>query len=274
MHSLPHHDWRPQWHEEVVPVAHQLQASADKMSQDLSALEKALAMLRVKVRTLLYDASDLLAPEAPAGCVINDFKAPFETVTTLKMQLEVLIGSMLDGHLDTQVPAFGPDEASHVTMNFGPLNRNGGERRLCVAMTHARSEMVVFLAPECIDLSRTLARPVADLKHLLESAKCDAFALGAAVHGFVGNFDSPFKIAVARDLHKKGWILHPQMGASAYPIYMGILHPDKSGVYLASIEGDGDMHHSSSLCSRAGQGTPGRIRRGGLEALGVWSTDW
>ena len=33
---------------------------------------------------------------------------------------------------------YGPDRAGHVTMNFGPLNRQGGERRLNVAITRAR----------------------------------------------------------------------------------------------------------------------------------------
>ena len=54
-------------------------------------------------------------------------------------------------------------------MNFGPLNRTGGERRLNVAMTRARSEMVLLstMPPERIDL----ARAVADLKHFLDSAE-------------------------------------------------------------------------------------------------------
>ena len=52
---------------------------------------------------------------------------------------------------------YGPDQANHVTMNFGPLNRDGGERRLNVAISRSRSEMVVFstLSPDRIDLSRT-----------------------------------------------------------------------------------------------------------------------
>ena len=55
---------------------------------------------------------------------------------------------------------------------FGPLNQQGGERRLNVAMTRARSEMLVFstLDPDRIDLSRTQAQGVADLKHFLEYA--------------------------------------------------------------------------------------------------------
>ncbi|WP_235042121.1 DUF4011 domain-containing protein [Vreelandella profundi] len=171
---------------------------------------------------------------------------------------------------------YGPDESGHVTMNFGPLNRNGGERRLNVAMTRARSEMVVFstLAPERIDLSRTSARAVADLKHFLEYAERGASALGAAVHGSIGDFESPFEVAVARGLREKGWIVHPQIGVSAYRIDMGIVHPDKPGVYLAGIECDGAMYHSSVYARERD-----KVRQSVLEGLGwtlfrVWSTDW
>lgn len=171
---------------------------------------------------------------------------------------------------------YGPDETGHVTMNFGPLNRTGGERRLNVAMTRARSEMVVFstLPPERIDLARTQARAVADLKHFLEYAERGPSTLAAAVHGSRGDFESPLEVAVARGLQEKGWIVHPQIGVSAYRIDLGIVHPDKPGVYLAGIECDGAMYHSSAYARERD-----KIRQGVLQGLGwtlfrVWSTDW
>ncbi|TLM77695.1 DUF4011 domain-containing protein [Microbulbifer harenosus] len=171
---------------------------------------------------------------------------------------------------------FGPDETGHMTMNFGPLNRTGGERRLNVAMTRARSEMVVFatISPERIDLSRTKARAVADLKHFLEYAERGPVALAAAVRGSVGDFESPFEVAVARGLQDKGWTVHPQIGVSAYRIDLGIVHPDEPGIYLAGVECDGAMYHSSAYARERD-----KIRQGMLEGLGwtlfrVWSTDW
>ncbi|MEH6388491.1 MAG: DUF3320 domain-containing protein [Pseudomonas profundi] len=171
---------------------------------------------------------------------------------------------------------YGPDETGHVTMNFGPLNRTGGERRLNVAMTRARSEMVVFstMPPERIDLSRTQARAVADLKHFLEYAERGAPALAAAVHGSRGDYESPFEVAVARGLQDKGWIVHPQIGVSAYRIDMAIVHPGKPGLYLAGVECDGAMYHSSAYARERD-----KIRQSVLEGLGwtlfrVWSTDW
>jgi len=171
---------------------------------------------------------------------------------------------------------YGPDQSGHVTMNFGPLNRAGGERRLNVALTRARSEMLVFstLSPEQIDLSRTQATAVADLKHFLEFAERGPRALGEAVHGSIGDFDSPFESAVAQALRDKGWDVHPQIGVSSFRIDLGIVHPDVPGMYLAGVECDGAKYHSSAFARERD-----KIRQAVLEGLGwrlerVWSTDW
>ncbi len=171
---------------------------------------------------------------------------------------------------------YGPDQSGSLSMNFGPLNKNGGERRLNVAMTRARSEMKVFssLPIDRMDLRRTSARAVADLKHFLEYAERGPQALGAAIHGSKGDFESPFEVAVARELQNKGWEVHPQIGVSSYRIDLGILHPELPGVYLAGVECDGAMYHSSANARERD-----KVRQQVLEGLGwnivrVWSTDW
>lgn len=207
-----------------------------------------------------------------------DIEWAFSTDSTLEpvfvKNLETVQGDERDVILFSVT--YGPDQSGHVTMNFGPLNRDGGERRLNVAMTRARSEMLVFstLSPDRIDLSRTQARAVADLKHFLEYAERGPSALGAAVHGSIGDFESPFESAVARALRDRGWDVHPQIGVSAYRIDLGVVHPDEPGVYLAGVECDGAMYHSSAFARERD-----KIRQSVLEGLGwtlfrVWSTDW
>lgn len=59
-----------------------------------------------------------------------------------------------------------------MTMNFGPLNKEGGERRLNVAITRAKEEVIVFSSlGSTIDLSKTRAKGVAQLKAYLEYAE-------------------------------------------------------------------------------------------------------
>jgi len=171
---------------------------------------------------------------------------------------------------------YGPDQSDKIYMNFGPLNREGGERRLNVAMTRARSEMVVFstLHPDRIDLSRTSARAVADLKNFLEYASRGPAALGASVHGSLGDFESPFEAAVAEGLRAMGWTIHPQIGVSAFRVDLGVVHPDHPGVYLTGVECDGAMYCSASYARERD-----KIRQAVLQGLGwnllrAWSNDW
>ena len=103
-------------------------------------------------------------------------------------------------------------------MNFGPLNKQGGERRLNVAVTRARQALRVFcsLRPDQIDLGRTQAIGVRDLKHSMEFAQRGPRAFAEAVSGSVGGYESPFKEAVAIALGNQGWRLHPQVGVSTH----------------------------------------------------------
>jgi very-short-patch-repair endonuclease len=171
---------------------------------------------------------------------------------------------------------YGPDMTGAVSMNFGPLNRDGGERRLNVAVTRARHELRVFssLKGEQMDLSRTKAIGVRDLKHFLEFAERGARALAEAHHCSQGDFDSPFEAAVAAALGRKGWQVHTQIGASSFRIDLGVVHPDFSGRFLAGVECDGATYHRSATARDRDKLREQVLRGLGWEILRIWSTDW
>ncbi|HET6632466.1 MAG TPA: DUF3320 domain-containing protein [Rhodanobacteraceae bacterium] len=173
---------------------------------------------------------------------------------------------------------FGPTEpdANAMSMNFGPLNREGGWRRLNVAITRARREMIVFTSfePSMIDLNRTSARAVHDLRHFIEFADQGPKAITAAVRGSVGDYDSPFEQFVANGLRAKGWETHPQIGVSRFRIDLGVVHPDRPGDYLVGVECDGATYHSAAT-ARDRDKVRSEILRGlGWHLVRVWSTEW
>jgi len=172
---------------------------------------------------------------------------------------------------------YGPDRAGKISMNFGPLNKAGGERRLNVAITRARWEVVVFssLKADKINLSRTRANGVRDLKFFLDYAERGTVALNeVATADPAAGSESYFEEEVSRALRAQGHEVHQQVGCSGYRIDMAIVDPERPGSYLLGIECDGANYHRSKTARDRDE-----IRESVLEGLGwklhrIWSTDW
>lgn len=172
---------------------------------------------------------------------------------------------------------YGPDQAGKLSMNFGPLNRDGGERRLNVAVTRAKHEVMIFstLRSEQIDLSRTRATGAAHLKSYLEYAERGPAAIAANIESaHTEDYDSVFEKEVAEYLRGKGYTVHTQIGCSGYRIDLALVHPDSPGHYLLGIECDGATYHRAATARDRD-----RLRQAVLEDLGwriyrIWSTDW
>lgn len=175
---------------------------------------------------------------------------------------------------------YGPTELGGRTMsmNFGPLNKQGGERRLNVAITRATTEVLVFSSfdSSMVDLSRTKATAVEHLKNYLEFAERGPVTLSEFATTNYGEeqYDSDFEQSVAMALREQGWKVQTQVGVTKFRIDLGIIHPDYPGVYLAGIECDGATYHSSPSARDRD-----RVRQVILEGLGwkiirLWSTDY
>ena len=172
---------------------------------------------------------------------------------------------------------YGRDINGKVSHNFGPMNKDGGERRLNVAVTRARSAVRVFssITSDEIDLRKTQSRGVSDLKLFLEYAQRGPATLSSSVsRGTEADFDSPFEKQVHDALAKRGWESDLQVGCSGYRIDLGIVDKRHPGRYLAGIECDGANYHSAKSARDRD-----RLRQAVLEGLGwklirIWSTDW
>lgn len=170
---------------------------------------------------------------------------------------------------------FGRNHAGKLSMDFGAINREGGEKRLNVAVTRAKSEFHIFssISAEDIDL-RGGKLGVAHLKSYLDYAERGPLALPAMDEGSLGPAENPFEASVASALQARGWEVRTQIGVSGFRIDLGIIHPDKAGAYLAGIECDGATYHRSATARDRDQIREGVLRNLGWEILRIWSTDW
>ena len=148
---------------------------------------------------------------------------------------------------------YGPDKSGKVRMQFGPINREGGWRRLNVAITRARREVLVFstLRADQIDLNRTRSAGVRDLKRFLEYAERGEAAFAAELEtDLTAEHDSPFEAEVCSELERRGWVVHRQVGCSGYRIDLAVVDPERPGRYLLGVECDGASYHSAPSRSR------------------------
>ncbi len=172
---------------------------------------------------------------------------------------------------------YGPDQTGKPSMNFGPLNKDGGERRLNVAITRARRRLIVFssLRSDQIDLKRTQSVGVRHFKTFLDYAARGPKAIAEAIdYSGTREFETGFERAVWLALMDRGWEIDTQIGCAGYRVDLAVRDPDRPGRYLIGIECDGAAYHSAKTARDRD-----RLRQSVLEGLGwrierIWSTEW
>lgn len=180
---------------------------------------------------------------------------------------------------DTIIFSIGYAKDSHgvMYMNFGPLSREGGYRRLNVAITRAKYnvKLVGSIHPTDIKLENTNSEGVRMLRSYIEFAiNGPRILYEEAKHNNSVNFDSPFEEAVYDFLVEKGFNVSTQVGCSGYRIDLAVKHPTLDGIFVLGVECDGASYHSSRTARERD-----RLRQTVLEDIGwkihrVWSTDW
>jgi len=168
---------------------------------------------------------------------------------------------------------FGFDEFGRLTLQFGPLTHDGGERRLNVLVTRTRERCVVFSNFRASDLSLdgTASFGLRALKAFLDYAENRNLRSVEATGEDTG---SPFEDSVYDFLRSHGYEVRKQVGCAGFRVDLAIVDPQSPGRYLSGVECDGTKYHISPVARDRD-----RLRQQILENLGwricrVWSTDW
>lgn len=168
---------------------------------------------------------------------------------------------------------YGFDSEGRLSHNFGPVNQDGGERRLNVLLTRAREKCVIFSNFRGHDLNLSSSAPFG-LRALKEFL---IYAEKGTLHQSDLNLksgDSAFEDAVYEFLKDKGYELHSQVGCAGFRVDLAIVDPEFTDRYLLGISFDGPMYQTSRVARDRD-----RLRQQILEGLGwrlhhLWSTDW
>lgn len=169
---------------------------------------------------------------------------------------------------------YGKSNDGRMLYRFGPINNQGGERRLNVAVSRAKRRMslVSSFASADLDANKLNSRGAELLGGYVSFMESGGTDLGA--------FSAPpphlnaFEQDIRDRLSKAGLALIPQFGVSGFRIDFVATHPQQPGRHVLAIEADGASYHSSYTARDRD-----RLRQEHLERLGwrfhrIWSTDW
>ncbi|WP_298992781.1 DUF3320 domain-containing protein [uncultured Pseudokineococcus sp.] len=181
---------------------------------------------RAYVEALLRDADDprlAEALDAPEGLFVKD--------------LENVQGDERDVVFFST--GFSRNEKGVLPLNFGPLNRAGGERRLNVAVTRARRQVVVFSSfdPSELRAEQTSSRGLKDLRAYLELAEQGTGALPQDVGRRLST--DRHREDIAEALRERGYVVRTDVGLSSFTIDLSVARADAPDVPVLAVLLDG-----------------------------------
>lgn len=257
----------------------QNQAEAKAILQELQRRCHDPALSKFSVGIVTFNISqqnlidDLLSEACARDPVLEDWVCNASEPLFVK-NLENVQGDERDVVLFSV--GYGPDEDGKVRMNFGPLNREGGWRRLNVAVSRARCEMMVYssLTPEQMDLTKTSARGVAALKAFLEYADGRPLETDEYTSRLSRRRNTIVAKAISEALKENGYDTVLSVGHSAYRIDIGVVdkeHPDR---YQLGILLDGGNYLNAKTTRDREVAQIGILNGLGWRIIRVWTIDW
>ena len=173
--------------------------------------------------------------------------------------------------------AYAKDIDGRFILNFGPVNREGGERRLNVAVTRAKYnvQLVSSMHYTDIDLSRTQSVGARLLREYLDYAENGEVALmRSAGDNVFSKRDSELVDEIAEFLRCNGYEVDTHLGSSALKIDVAVKHPSSEEDYLLAVECDGETYRNSRVARDRDRLRAEILERMGWKYYRVWSTDW
>jgi len=188
---------------------------------------------------------------------------------------------------------YGHDARRRMLMNFGPINRKGGEKRLNVLFSRAKKHMAVVSSIKHQHITNDYNEGAAYFKRFLHYAEMvstgqmrqarqilDSLvtkeATGARAQGDDGGA-APLQTTIAQikeALEKAGYAVDEQIGQSSFKCTLGVKKKHDDPVYSLGLLVDDDSHYNNSNLVEQYYQRPAMLRAFGWKLLPVFAKDW
>jgi len=171
---------------------------------------------------------------------------------------------------------YGKAQDGKMTLNFGPINNEGGWRRLNVLVTRAKWKTVLITSIRSAELSgiNPENKGAMGLKNYIQYAETGFLNECKEAPMALSEETNDFEDSVKRKLELAGFKVDAQVGVGSFRIDLAVRNPKANNNYSIGIECDGASYHSS--CSARDRDI---LRQEILQNMGwkiyrIWSTEW
>ena len=182
---------------------------------------------------------------------------------------------------------YAENELGRIYTNFGSLSSEGGENRLNVAITRAKSKIIVVTSIEPEDLKVDTAKNLGPklLRKYLTYVRAVSKGDEEETKAILAEIDSADIVQseyhnlvsveqqIKERLEKLGYTVDVNLGNSNSRVSLAIYDP-ASDRYLVGVELDRDAFASSESCIERDVCKPRFLEARGWSLMRVWSRDW
>jgi very-short-patch-repair endonuclease len=160
-----------------------------------------------------------------------------------------------------------------MSMNFGPLSNQGGERRLNVLITRAKTRCEVFssITASDIDLTRATGRGPQALKTYLEYAQHGTLA---DIGDGAASSSPPLEQTLADALRRAGFRVEQRVGVAGFFVDLAVRDPHRDGAFVLGVECDGPLYAAARSARDRDRTRPFVLADRGWRMQRVWSIDY
>lgn len=171
---------------------------------------------------------------------------------------------------------YGPDDKGHVSMNFGPINKSGGGKRLNVAFSRARITMMIFtsLYSSQIKLTDTSPDGLIAFHDFLRFAEGNELEAQVAAQVDADDVHDGILNHICATIKAHGFECETHVGHSDFHIDIAVVDPYHPTQYLMGILLDGEQYRKTTNTRDREVSQFSVLRHLGWELIRIWTIDW
>lgn len=181
---------------------------------------------------------------------------------------------------------YGYNRNGKMFMNFGPINRKGGEKRLNVIFSRAKEHVVVVSSIQFTDIKNEYNEGANFFRCYLEYAQCisngDMQRASLVLHSLDRRRSAGIGLHIQRlpvvqqikdFLEREGWQVSEHVGQSVFKVSLAVKSKDDTAFRLALMIDD-ELHYSNSDVLEQYVQRPAILRNFGWKVMNILTQDW